>query len=398
VVGAETGLVKTVQLHNQTWTNLGGKLTDVKKENEIRRMCWADDEENEILVGLRSNNIVKVVVPSQSSCPLYSGTNSQFAGGKFVGLERHGRQFVVAGQRGLVTLAGIDDLGVSLSYKVNLKPTQDLRRLRSRSVEGSLQLATGGLNHHLRLWDVNAVKTDDPSPLFTAKNVKNDWLNLQVRTCVQDIRFIPESHTIVTCTGYHQVRLYDPKAQRRPMIDFEVGVFPLTCLDVAPSNPNHVIVGNTRGMMTQHDLRVSGRMVHGFKGFAGGIRDIRIHPTEPLVASVGLDRFLRVHNIANHRLLNKVYLKSRLNQCLFRTTLNEGLTLGEEGRVEEEGKMGGEEGGEVDDVWDGMEMVGDKKGEDKEDDKDKNERNTAKRKATVTIEDSKDKRRKKMKI
>ena len=34
-VGAETGLVKSVQLHNQSWLNLGGKPSEAKRENEI---------------------------------------------------------------------------------------------------------------------------------------------------------------------------------------------------------------------------------------------------------------------------------------------------------------------------------------------------------------------------
>merc|ERR1712002_494722 len=109
-------------------------------------------------------------------------------------------------------------------------------------------------------------------------------------------------------------------------------------MDIVSGNHNHVIVGNTRGFMSQHDLRMKGRLVHGFRGFAGGLRDIRCHPSEPLVASVGLDRYLRVHNVVNHRIVNKVYLKSRLNQCLFKTRLNEGLQLEGEEEEEEEGK------------------------------------------------------------
>ena len=120
---------------------------------------------------------------------------------------------------------------------------------------------------------------------------------------------------------------------------------------------------------TSIPLPSSAFQVHGFKGFAGGLRDIRCHPTEPLVASAGLDRYLRVHNFVNHKIVNKIYLKSRLNQCLFKTILNEGLALEEEEekeeRREEEGmaKGGMEEEGkgeEEDDVWDAMETVGKK--------------------------------------
>ena len=58
-VGAETGLVKSVQLHNQNWFNLGGKPSEAKKENEILRMCWANQDESQVLMGLRSGGVFR---------------------------------------------------------------------------------------------------------------------------------------------------------------------------------------------------------------------------------------------------------------------------------------------------------------------------------------------------
>jgi hypothetical protein len=52
---------------------------------------------------------------------------------------------------------------------------------------------------------------------------------------------------------------------------------------------------------------LSGKLLHGFKGFAGGIRSIQCHPTLPLVASCGLDRFLRIHDLHSKKLLHKVF-------------------------------------------------------------------------------------------
>ena len=75
---------------------------------------------------------------------------------------------------------------------MQLKKQQDCRRLRvNASASNGVVVATGGLNEHLKLWDVNAAaKTDEeggPKPFFTAKNVKNDWLNLQVFSRVVDL-------------------------------------------------------------------------------------------------------------------------------------------------------------------------------------------------------------------
>ena len=80
---------------------------------------------------------------------------------------------------------------------MTLKKQQDCRRLRVNAASsGGIVVATGGLNEHLKLWDVNAAASAEAAaaastsaeaaataaatPIFTAKNVRNDWLNLQV--------------------------------------------------------------------------------------------------------------------------------------------------------------------------------------------------------------------------
>lgn len=60
------------------------------------------------------------------------------------------------------------------------------------------------------------------------------------------------------------------------------------------------------------------KVVHAYRGFTGAIRQIVCHPTKPLVVSVGLDRFVRVHHLDRQTPLHKAYLKSRLNVVLMR--------------------------------------------------------------------------------
>lgn len=98
--------------------------------------------------------------------------------------------------------------------------------------------------------------------------------------------------------------MYDPKAQKRPVIDMEFERYPLMSLSLA-HNENQVIVGTSRGRMGLIDLRKK-LLVHVFKGFAGSIRCVQCHPSLPLVASCGLDRFLRIHDLYKHKLVKKV--------------------------------------------------------------------------------------------
>lgn len=48
------------------------------------------------------------------------------------------------------------------------------------------------------------------------------------------------------------------------------------------------------------------RPVQKYKGCTGSIRSIYAHPTEPFVASCGIDRFVMVHNVETRKVVNKV--------------------------------------------------------------------------------------------
>lgn len=90
------------------------------------------------------------------------------------------------------------------------------------------------------------------------------------------------------------------------------------------------------------------------------MRGLQCHPSQPVVASCGLDRFLRIHSLEDRKLQHKVYLKSRLN-CLMLTSrdLEDAgqAAAGGEARSQE---VKEEEEGSDDEVWDTMERVEEK--------------------------------------
>lgn len=148
-----------------------------------------------------------------------------------------------------------------------------------------------------------------------------------------------------------QVHVFDPSSpQRRPVLEVEYSEYPLTALSL-PAAGDTVVVGNTHGQIAMLDLRKG--LVRGcLKGLAGGVRWLQCHPSRPVVASCGLDRFLRIHSLEDRKLQHKVYLKSRLN-CLLLSSrdLEDGREGGETQEVKEEVKE------EEDEVWDAMEQV-----------------------------------------
>nr|KAF6439505.1 WD repeat domain 74 [Molossus molossus] len=261
-VGTETGILKGVNLQRKQATNFTA-AGQPRREEAVSALCWGAGGETQILVGCADRTVRH-----------FSTEEGRFQG------QRH-----CPGGEG--TFRGL------------------------AQVDGTLVTCVdSGI---LRVWRDNDKETSS-DPLLELR-VRNDWLDLRVPIWDQDIQFLPESQKLVTCTGYHQVRVYDPASpQRRPVLEATYGEYPLTAMTLTPGG-NSVIVGNTHGQLAEIDLR-QGRLLGCLKGLAGSVRGLQCHPSKPLLASCGLDRILRVHRIQNPRgLEHKVYLKSQLS-CL----------------------------------------------------------------------------------
>lgn len=339
-VGAETGLLKGINAITKSWENIN-TIDAVNKSNEIKSMCWKNEEEKELFVGMKKGKIlvydtVDSVVSNELNLPI-DAVKSNLAS-----LKVQGARLISGVDNGVVQIWGsegncIDDITTGGNLHC-MAQREDL-------------LATGGKETELKIWDLQNTNT----PIFKAKNVKNDWLNLRVPVWVTGIEFIPSSDRVVTCTGHHQIRLYDPKSsKRRPVLDMEFDEYPVTAISLRRTNENQVVVGNTQGKMALVDLR-KGEMIHHFRGFAGGIRDIQCHPDLPIVATCGMDRYLCLHDINSKKLLHKYYLKSRLNCLLIckNWTLERNTELNSNAGSEEVSSEGEVE----DEIWQSMEVV-----------------------------------------
>uniref|UniRef100_T1J0T6 WD repeat-containing protein 74 n=1 Tax=Strigamia maritima TaxID=126957 RepID=T1J0T6_STRMM len=321
-VGAQTGLLKGVNTERKVFRNLNS-VQSLDKQDEIRAMCWSNNDESEILIGLKNQTIKQFTV---DNCQFINSLDASGGEGPIIDLTKIDQKILTCVESGVVRL---------WNESMNVEVSENTEVMR-HNVNDTNFVATGGKENPLKIWDLNKLET----PIFKAKNVPHDFLNLRVPIWVKDTHFLPGSKQIVTCTGHHQVRLYDPNTrQRRPMIQVEFGEYPLTAMSLC-TIPQNVIV----------DLRKK-RVVHHYKGFAGGIRCIQCHPTLPIVASCGLDRFLRIHDVNTHKLLHKVYLKSALN-CLL---LRDKQMLDE--MEHSEGDKEGESGGSDAELWDSMKLL-----------------------------------------
>ena len=195
-------------------------------------------------------------------------------------------------------------------------------------------VALGGRDKDLVVWDVG-----QSTACFRARNVPHDNLDLAVPVWVSGLQFDPtaEGRVVAMCTGYvesrlrGEVRLYDIRSgQRRPtqraiapMMGGGLSAAAATgCEEAMRSvcitpDGRYAIVGSNGGQMARLDMRMGLKRLSGYKGAAGSIRQITVHPTLPLVVAASLDRHVRCYDLEGKgEPVKKVYLKQRLSALL----------------------------------------------------------------------------------
>jgi ribosome biogenesis protein NSA1 len=127
---------------------------------------------------------------------------------------------------------------------------------------------------------------------------------------------------------------------------------------------NILFTGDTVGRVSGFDLRVM-RLYGVYKGNTGSIRDMAVHPTLNMLATVGLDRIMRVFDIKTRRQLHRVYLRQRLN-CVLVSSEETVEDFAEEENEEVQSESGSDESILHDDD-DLVEMEDDKEVKEEED-------------------------------
>ncbi|XP_039827263.1 WD repeat-containing protein DDB_G0290555-like isoform X3 [Panicum virgatum] len=107
------------------------------------------------------------------------------------------------------------------------------------------------------------------------------------------------------------VRLYDTALQRRPAISVDFREAPIKAVAADP-NGHDVYIGTGTGDLASFDMR-TGKLLGCYIGkCSGSIRSIVRHPELPLIASCGLDSYLRIWDTNTRQLLSAVFLKQHL--------------------------------------------------------------------------------------
>ncbi|XP_013088475.2 WD repeat-containing protein 74-like [Biomphalaria glabrata] len=373
--GTSTGLLKGSSMCDKNFANLNSMDSCSSKGKEITCMCWWDSKERNLLTGLRNGQVlnywleVGVITNIPKSVPAEKSIlRSIKAVDKKI--------LISAFNTGKLNCEHFNFDSTSstscvkqLNAEIEINSGQDLFCM-DHNLSFQNQVATGGKENPLKVWDINS----PTNPIFTAKNVPNDWLNLRVPVWVMKTQFLHNSDKLVTGTGFSQIRLYDPAAQRRPVIDIQIkdSKYPITALALRPSSDFQLIVGTTIGNLSLYDLRKKD-LVQNYKGFAGGITDVKFHAIHPYFAACGVDRYVRCYEVDAHKKeMHSLFLKSELN-CLL---LSSSWSLDDQGHsiekytqsdllsdtnLVEDKKETLNEDNNDESVWDQMEVIKTKK-------------------------------------
>ncbi|VDK50989.1 unnamed protein product [Anisakis simplex] len=328
--GASSGALKGVCFSDGTFKNINSINELNAKCDEITSMCWSGaSDQTEVLTAQmdRHLRLYDTVNDKRSSLFKVDGGTGPVKG---LHVTNGGSSIVTAVESGEVCVW--NEEGAKLS---ELNAGSDLLVMTNNSIHNQ-QYATGGIENPLKVWDI-----EHGQKIFTAKNVRPDNLQLRVPIWDTDIRFMNESQNIVTTTGKHQIRVYDPRSQRRPVKEMEWLEEPITAMTLCNSQM-HIVAGNSKGEMALFDLRNKLRVVCKLKGCSGSVRGIDAHPASPLVASCSIDRFVRLHDFNSKKLIKKVYCKARLNKLLMKNDIS---------IMDKREKVNKEELDEYDETW-----------------------------------------------
>eukprot|EP00232_Nephroselmis_pyriformis_P004877 CAMPEP_0182909830 /NCGR_PEP_ID=MMETSP0034_2-20130328/35967_1 /TAXON_ID=156128 /ORGANISM="Nephroselmis pyriformis, Strain CCMP717" /LENGTH=344 /DNA_ID=CAMNT_0025046109 /DNA_START=28 /DNA_END=1059 /DNA_ORIENTATION=- len=170
------------------------------------------------------------------------------------------------------------------------------------------EIATGGEGTELAMYNLETHEAT-----FKVKPPKPDRLGMVPRPWISAVSYFPGegSRKVICGTGSNlgkgRVLVYDAAVQRRALTTIEYGETKITSV-AADAGGLHGYAATGAGDLSRFDLRAA-KAEGAFKGPAGSVRALALHPSMPLIASAGLDRFARVHTTGTRKAVGKVYAK-----------------------------------------------------------------------------------------
>ena len=220
----------------------------------------------------------------------------------------------------VASYATINTSSTALSYTKGQYTNKDLCTAMDADYLQN-RVAVSGRERETQFVDMETGKS-----VWKAKNLPPDPQTLLQQPVWTTALLFYDSNLLAAGTAYHQVRIYDARTSRRPVLytpDNHASLeHRVTAL--CSTNDHTMAVADAAGYLHSFDLRNLGKKKKGadkawgrFVGPCGSIRQLKKHPSSNVLACVGLDRMLRLFDCTSKKQLDCVYLKQRLNCVLF---------------------------------------------------------------------------------
>jgi len=300
VVASNNGVLK---VFDQKTSKVSASWGTPDKAREIDELLFANLSQNEVLVAFKNGDIVNYSLNGEIVRQLNKSEE------RIACMHLHDAvKLITCTQQGTIKIRTYPGDELVKSFSLN-------RPISAARFANEQLLVAGGQGSLAQLINLETGKE-----IWKARNVPHDFLDMEVPIWDKDIDWVNANKNVfVAVTAHHEVRLYDARAQRRPVMNVPVGEKPFKCVRTNPLNNNIIITGNASAAMNLLDIRKSCLLLGSFKGIAGSIRSISCHPTQHYIAAVGLDRLLHVFDSRpnSRKPIERAYVKQRLNKVIF---------------------------------------------------------------------------------
>uniref|UniRef100_A0A060SZP9 Ribosome biogenesis protein NSA1 n=1 Tax=Blastobotrys adeninivorans TaxID=409370 RepID=A0A060SZP9_BLAAD len=182
------------------------------------------------------------------------------------------------------------------------------RTSRARRLYGRLGLS-GRRQPVCRIWKAK----NSHCPLGEPTAVAPIW--------VSDARFYDIENTaqgtykLAVCTRFGELRLYNTRAHRRPIVTIEVSHHPLTALwhGLNSTSGAEILMMDTLSQVYKYNCETASLSLVMCGAHAGGCHVDMSTAEVPLIAMGGLDRHVRVYDFKTGRLMSKFGINSRVS-------------------------------------------------------------------------------------
>eukprot|EP01130_Rhizamoeba_saxonica_P017744 TRINITY_DN8676_c1_g1_i1.p1 TRINITY_DN8676_c1_g1~~TRINITY_DN8676_c1_g1_i1.p1 ORF type:complete len:361 (+),score=88.50 TRINITY_DN8676_c1_g1_i1:42-1124(+) len=346
VTGTDNGLVKTHQILPENKSSTIDMWGSQVRNHGVDVLEWYNQQQEEVVVAYETGQLV--ISDLQSGNALYEDQfDTRLAGAHLLD-----NGILTCTRTGQIALKGVLVDGTKLSFDTERTVT----KMRYHEDTETILLA-GGENELAQVFDINTQQQ-----VWKARNVPNDFLDMQVPILDKDVIWLKESsgRAFLSVTAHKHIRIYDIRAKRQPKISVDFGENPLHVAREDPLAWHSIAVSDSSANLKLTDMRKNFKVTGGFKGISGAIRDVQFHPTLPYIVATGLDRFVHAYHSGTRRYFGRLYIKQRQNKLLVAKDVWE--------QPEEDSDSLESWDSDLSEEWDSLPVVKERKREREEDD------------------------------